>query len=291
MNREKLFDAMNGIDEAFKTEALIRNGYLSGPEAPEKEILEMIDSKHLKTMAKSSSKRVLTIALAACLVLALAITAYAMGVFSLSHRDPNPGETYSISWHDSESGRLVWDKFNYVFEFDGPEECAEVQFKEGWLPFAPNENVNAWSTGEDGWRTKLVSEGAEGVDHTSENYQPYRVDLYYACQFENDGAMILMYQTPEEILHEQWGDLEVLKFHATQHFDAVEEYSAPERTLHYWYVLLFSPQDGYVVCVSGTSDMETVEHVARELKVEKTGNTIRAEDFENNCVFIDVGQG
>ncbi len=291
MNREKLFDAMNGIDEAFKTEALIRNGYLSGPETPEKEILEMIDSKQLKTMAKSSSKRVLTIALAACLILALAITAYAMGVFSLSHRDPNPGETYSISWHDSESGRLVWDKFNYVFEFDGPEECAEVQFKEGWLPFAPNENVNAWSTGEDGWRTKLVSEGAEGVDHTSENYQPYRVDLYYACQFENDGAMILMYQTPEEILHEQWGDLEVLKFHATQHFDAVEEYSAPERTLDYWYVLLFSPQDGYVVCVSGTSDMETVEHVARELKVEKTGNTVRAGDFENNCVFIDVGQG
>ena len=292
MSTEKLFDAMNEIDEAYKTEALIRNGYLS---EPEKESAEMIDAQHLKTTAKFGSKRLLTFALAACLLLALAITAYAMGAFSLSHRDPEPGEDYSIAWHDSESGSLVWDKFNYVFEFDGPDECAEVEFKEGWLPFAPNEQRNAWTTGEDGWRTCLVSENAPEVDHTTDNYQPYRVDVYYASQFENDGAMILMYQTPEKILNEQWGDHQILKFHATQHFDAIDDDSTglhrPERTLNYYYVIVFSPEEGYVIVVSGTSDMETVEHVARDLQIRKTGRTLRAEDFENNCVFIDVGQG
>ena len=296
MNTEKLFDAMNDIKEEYKTEALIRNGYLSDTETSVKEMSEMSEiSKQLKTTAKKGSRRVLTIALAACLVLALAITAYAIGVFSLSHRDPEPGETYSLYWPDNPSGRLVWDKFNYVFEFDGPDECAEIKFKEGWLPFRPNEEVNSWSTDEEGWRSTLVSEGAEGVDHTSENYQPYRVDTYYASMFKNDGAMILMYHTPEKIINEQWGEHQVLKFHATQHFDAIDNDETgihrPERVLDYYYVMLFSPDDGYVIVVSGTSDMETIEHVARELQIKKTGNMLSADDFEQNCVFIDVGQG
>ena len=71
MNTEKLFDAMNEIDEAYKTEALVRNGYLSEAEM---ESAEMIDAQHLKTTAKFGSKRLLTFALAACLLLALAIS-------------------------------------------------------------------------------------------------------------------------------------------------------------------------------------------------------------------------
>ena len=295
MSTEKLFDAMNEIDEAYKTEALIRNGYLSDAEASVKEISEMNVSKHLKTTAKNSSKRILTIALAACLVIALAITAYAVGLFSLSHRDPEPGETYSLYWPDNPSGRLIWDKFNYVFEFDGPEECPEIRFKEGWLPFAPNEERNSWSTDDEGWRTCLVSENAPEVDHTSYNFQPYRVDTYYASMFKNDGAMILMYQTPEEIINEQWGEHQVLKFKATMHFDAIDDdqlnVHRPERTAEYYYVILFSPEDGYIIVVSGTSDMETIEHVARELQIKKTGKMLSAEDFEQNCAFIDVGQG
>ena len=296
MSTEKLFEAMNDIDETFKTEALIRNGYLSDAEASEKEISEMKEvSQHLKTTAKNSPKRLLTIALAACLVIALAITAYAMGVFSLSHSDPEPGETYSLYWPDNPSGRLIWDKFNYVFEFDGPDECAEIRFKEGWLPFAPNEGNNSWSTDEDGWRSTLVSEGAPEVDYTSTNYQPYRVDVYYASQFKDDGAMILMYHTPEKIISEQWGDHQVLKFHATQHFDAVDDddrdIHSTERNLDYYYVMLFSPEEGYIIVVCGTSDMETIEHVARDLQIKKTGNMLSSKDFEQNCVFIDVGQG
>ena len=42
---------------------------------------------------------------------------------------------------------------------------------------------------------------------------------------------------------------------------------------------------------SGTSDMETVEHVARELEIVQTDETVRTEDFVNHAVFIDVGQG
>ena len=64
-----------------------------------------------------------------------------------------------------------------------------------------------------------------------------------------------------------------------------------ERNLDYYYVLLFSPEDGYIIVVCGTSDMETIEHVARELQIKKTGKMLSSADFEQNCVFIDVGQG
>ena len=84
-----------------------------------------------------------------------------------------------------------------------------------------------------------------------------------------------------------------MKFEATQHFDASEgpAGSFPEHTDHYYFVIRFSETEGYILVTAGTSDMETVEHVARELEIVQTGETVRTEDFVNHAVFIDVGQG
>ena len=50
-------------------------------------------------------------------------------------------------------------------------------------------------------------------------------------------------------------------------------------------------EQGYAAVVSGTSDMETIEHIAKELQFRQTDEVIKSSDFENNCTFIDVGQG
>ena len=173
---------------------------------------------------------------------------------------------------------------------DGLDECRAVKFKPNWLPFQP-----VYSTpDEEGFYTRLVSEGAPEVDYRADNYQPYMVQVYYVPQFAaEDGAMLLMYQTPGEITEEHWGDETVLKFEATQHFEARESPagSFPEHTSHYYFVIRFSESEGYIVVTSGTSDMETVEHVARELEIAQTDETVRTGDFVNHAVFIDVGQG
>ena len=217
-----------------------------------------------------------------------------MGLFSLGHRDKEPGESYSIDWIGPNE-KIVWDNFKYVFEFSGGNECNAVQFKEGWLPFQPNENINAWATDSDGWRSRLVSECAEVVDSSSDNYQPYKIELYYAPQFINGGALILLDQEPGEIISEQWDNHQVLKFTATSHRDAIKDdvlgIDIPERTLEYYFVILFSPEQGYAAVVSGTSDMETIEHIAKELQFRQTDEVIKSSDFENNCTFIDVSQG
>ena len=123
----------------------------------------------------------------------------------------------------------------------------------------------------------------------STNYQPYCVEVYYAPQFYNDGAMILMYATPEEIMKEDWGEYQAMKFHAYQDIPA-NEYRE-ETHLDYYFVILFNQSNGEIVVVSGTSDMETVEHVAKELQIRRTDEMVKSSDFENNAVFIDVGQG
>lgn len=238
--------------------------------------------------------RLLAVAAVIGVFLALAVVAYAVGLFSFMHRPREESEKYSIKW-ENQSGEIVFDDFQYVFKFSGPEECRGVRFKEGWLPFAPNENVNAWAKDEDGWRTRLVSECAPEVDSTSVNYQPYRVELFYTPQFVDDGALILNYQNPEEIIEEQWGEYQVMKIHAMHHQDAVDDdrydFHIPARDMNYYFVIMFHPEQGYIAIVSGTSDMETVEHVARELQFKQTDEIIRKEDFINNCTFIDVGQG
>lgn len=284
MKREFTEAVIGNIDDRFIIEAAEE---ISGREHHPESV-----GKHLRK--KHYAKFLIAVAAAVCLIFAMGVAAYAMGLFSLGHREKNQGESYSIDWIGP-NDKITWDNFKYVFEFSGGDECNAVQFKEGWLPFPPNEEINSWAADSDGWRRRLVSECAEGVDGTSDNYQPYRIDLYYAPQFINGGALILLYQEPGEIISEQWGEHQVLKFTATSHRDAIKDevlgIDIPERNLEYYFVIMFSPEHGYAAVVSGTSDMETIEHIAKELEFRQTDEIIRSSDFQNNCTFIDVGQG
>ena len=273
LSRDLLF-AMNDIKDSYLEDAR-----------------KSLDCGHEKKTGKTIRRVSRALLLAALISLLLVGSAYAAGIFSLRESRPaKADETYSIHWGEDDAGLLTWHDLKYVFTFEGLDECKAVKFRPGWLPFQP-----VYSTpDEEGFYTHLVSEGAPEVDYRSGNYQPYRVDVYYVPQFAaEDGAMLLMYQTPGEISQEQWGDETVLKFEATQHFEAREgpAGSVPEHTGHYYFVIRFSEAEGYIVVTSGTSDMETVERVARELEIVQTGETVRTEDFVNHAVFIDVGQG
>ena len=274
--REELNEAIGMIDDR----------YLTFTEKTKEEIFEM--SKNQRSIVSVRSI-VRTMLIAAVLVSVLTLTAFASGFFTLKDRPAEKEETYTIHWVEGESGSLTWKDLKYVFQFEGPDEAREIRFRPGWLPFEPNDRINRWSRDEDGFYSRLVSEGAEGVDGMSDNYQPYCVEVYYAPQFYDGGAMLLMYQTPETILEEQWGDLQILKFQAVQDFPANEYREAWHND--YYFVMLFDHSKGWCIVVSGTSDMDTIEHIARELEVKETGNVFRSTDFENRSTFIDVGQG
>ena len=275
--------------ELMEVLSRIDDRYLDLADKTKEEIFEM--SKNKRSIV-SVRRTVRVTLLAAVLVSLITVTAFASGLFSVKTRPAETDETYTIHWEESEwmpEGSLTWKDLKYIFKFEGPEESKKVEFKPGWLPFEPLAEMNGWSRTDDGWYTRLVSEGAPEVDSSSTNYQPYCVEVYYAPQFYHDGAMILMYATPDEITEEDWGEYQAMKFHAYQDIPA-NEYRE-ETHLDYYYVILFNQSNGEIIVVSGTSDMETVEHVAKELQIRQTGEIVKSSDFENNAVFIDVGQG
>ena len=105
--------------------------------------------------------------------------------------------------------------------------------------------------------------------------------------------MLLLYFTPGEITEEHWEEqnVDVMRFHATQHFDPVPEYNLPERTLEQNIILLSNAEAGWVVRICGEIDMDQLLEVARNLEIRETGRVLTYEDFEDHYTFFDGGVG
>ncbi len=293
LKREDLFDAMGGIRDEFIDSAADLLGY-----AKEENIVQSETRTDGRYPGRKLGRILLIAAVIVCL---LTVTAYATGIFSFSTRVPDAEETFRIRWDDSEQGYLEWKDAKLVLTFPAAAESREVEFRPGWLPFELPDTLTGsspWSDlSRETWFGRFSAESLcwaedrpaqfEGID------QPLLIERYSMSQFNDGGAMLLLYQTPGEITEEHWDDLDadVLSFHTTQHLDAVPEFNVPERTLEYNYVLLSNAEKGWVVTVCGQIGMEDVRKVAENLEIRETGNVRTQADFENRYLFIDGGVG
>lgn len=216
-----------------------------------------------------------TLLVAAILISLFTITAYALGWFQMSHHVSR--ETYTATIREQQ---VEW-KGEYAFEFEGPEECPEVRFRVTWAPNDDYWYPASWAVG----RTKLV-EGRELYNEEFGVYMPSCVvDINYAPQFVDGGAMILIGFQPGEITREIWGEVEVYKFQATAtHAIHREQTQFPTGN----FVILFHPQEGWIIGVRGYDSMENIEGIARGLTVEPTGRIIHKKDFDSKYDFCDI---
>ena len=210
--------------------------------------------------------------IAAVLVSLLTATAYALGVFQMHKNQTSEGEEIHGQWIErDEQGNISYVQdmrypdANLSFTYDCETTPRRVRFKPGWLPMESNDN---WT--EDGWYHRLGNIGDDGSGSI-----PYLIECFYAAP---DYQLVMMY--PSEILEETtWGEYEVTKI--LNHNP-------------YWgddnYVLLFSPGYGYMIRVGGSMDMETMEHIARELEVQITDEEI-VYDPDFNIGIVNVGRG
>ena len=185
-----LIEAMNGVHD--------KQIILAG------EMLGYIEKKE----ASHYNRNLWTTLLVAAIIVSLfTATAYAMGWFQMSHHVSQ--ETYvAAAFGEME---LEWTG-EYAFEFRGGRRNARRYASEShgtpsddyWYPAS-------WAVGP----TKLV-EGREIYNEEFGVYMPSCVvDIMYAPQFVDGGAMILLGFQPGEIIRETWGDVEVYKFQAT----------------------------------------------------------------------------
>ena len=289
MNREEKFQAIAGIDDRYIAESVCY-----APEDAEG------SSERIAHMKK---KRILTFALAAVLILSLGIAAYATGLFSMNRRVPEKTEAFRINWEPNPSGYIDWSDAKLAITFPEVAESKEIEFRPGWLPFAlPEELIgsNPWrNLSTDTWFSRLTAESLAFSDtrHAVPAYQdmsqPLLIESYSMSQFSNGGALLLLYYTPEEIIEEHWDDLnvDVMRFHCTQHFDAVPEYNVPERTLEQNILLLSNADSGWVIRVCGEIGMDELIKVAKNLEIRETGRILTYDDFENHYNFFDGGVG
>ncbi len=293
LKREDLFDAMGGIRDEYIDSAADLLGY-----AKEENIVQSETRTDGRYPGRKLGRILLIAAVIVCLLTA---TAYATGVFTFSTRVPDAEETFRIRWDESEQGYLEWKDAKLVLTFPAAAESREIEFRPGWLPFELPDTLagsSPWSDlSSETWFGRFSAESLCSAEDRPAEFegisQPLLIERYSMSQFNDGGAMLLLYQTPGEITEEHWDDLDadVLSFHTTQHLDAVPEFNVPERTLEYDYVLLSNAEKGWVVTVCGQLGMEDVRKVAENLEIRETGNVRTQADFENRYLFIDGGVG
>ena len=269
-----LLRAMNGIHE--EDVVMAGNSYFD-----EKQV------KHFKT------KRIISFALAAALILSLGIAAYA-AFSSMTHRVPKKSETFRISWEEGPTGYVEWSDAKLAVTFPETAESKEIEFQPSYLP----DEMSSLQNGS--WRSRLTAEKLalsgspqSKIPAYQDMMQPLLIETYYMSQFSDGGALLLLYYTPEEIIEEHWDELgvDVMRFHCTEHFDARPEIGMDEYTLEQDIILLSDADAGWVVRVCGEIGMDELVKVAKSLEIRETGKVLACDDFENHYAFMDGGVG
>ena len=240
-----------------------------------------------KETTRRAGRRVLTLALAAALVLALAVGALAVtGVFRMSIREAAPEESFagpSVTQENGETHTYTWDGAKLVFNFDGPEECSRVRFKPGYLPY--DESSYFSYKDADGWYSRLSCEGRAGGSE-----QPCLIEVRYAPMFLNGGNLLLLYaDNVTEIEEGEWNGCRVTKFQTEwENHNFLEG----EYIVDCSYYILYQPEQGYIITVSSMQDnLDELEQIAQSLEIEQTDEIVSAADYQGHNEFLDSGIG
>ena len=279
MNRYDVLEALNHVDEK-QLEATER----------------FFDSGKEPKMKRKTIQTVRIVLIAAVLTALLCATAYAAGIFGLKGRQVNPEESFPMhfgtEWDDAYG---AW-KGTYALEFDSPETCRPVRYRFGWLPNGLD--FMYYEKDEEGWVRRADWEpGSEDIawyEHVEAEKKGSEIyfisDMYYAPQFVNGGALLLLNEVPGEIMEENWDNLSVLRFTCTEWRDwKTGETGDCEVPLNH--VLLFHPEQGWILSISGSLSMEELETIARNIEVEQTDGLVEAFHFENPYALFDAGRG
>ena len=290
LNRDRLFDEMGGIRDAYILSAADLLGY-----EKEDKLMHLPQTARVRKMTRA-------ILIAAAITALLAATAYA-SFFAFSYRVPEQSETFRISWVENPGGYIEWSDAKLAVTFPDTAVSQKIEFRPGWLPFELPQRLDLSAPGDaltaDTWFTRLTAEslcwqaGPNYIPEYSGYTQPLEIKTYSMAEFNDGGALLMLYQTPGEIAGEHWDgqDVDVLRFCGSQVMEARPEFDAPERTLKYNYAVLSNARSGWIVVVAGQLDMDTITRVAKNLEIRETGETAAYEDFPDHYAFFDGSVG
>ena len=228
--------------------------------------------------SKRPGRIIKTIALIAAVISVLSTTAFAVSRYYLANR---PVFNKSLSGYqlelDEAGGILnvhkqVFPDAGMAFSFTGPDEITNVpEFRCFWLPEEPDTG----GTDAEGWTAYLAVTGED-------TELPYII----SCGAAANGSTLILNGDVSVIKEEYWGDWHVLELHSDYTGCSLRW---PSESANY--ILLFNEQNGFLIIIGGTLDMETLEHIARELEIRDSGRPSPVHGFEEDLGQIDIGRG
>ena len=231
---------------------------------------------------RAGRKTLRTALLAAAIAALMGTAAYAGSAFFM--KTEKTDEAVSGSWRavDAE-GKLTQDqKLEYpdagmVLTFEGPEEIPnQPEFRCFFLP----SEANFGFTDEEGWAIYL-----------SDNGQGAEIPYIIAARAVRPGNFKTVINGEVTVVKEEdWGEWHVTEL-KSDYTNCTWRWSYEKAN----FVLLFNGEKGWLIEITGTDDLDTLEHIARELEIRDSGKRPYFAESEETAIegigMIDPGRG
>ena len=274
MRRDLIENAINQLDEEYKLEALELHNQ------PISETTGMSKNRIKKTF--------IAVAIAACLTLALGITAFATDFFGIRTRDPESKEKLTVDYtvfngKDYDVQTFTYNDVTKYVMFDGPQSCNRVEFKTTSLPedYMTMKECFGVDMGF-GDPAKWGDFAQFYVRHNGEIDEAVNMVLYYTPMFGPDGFMFFQ-DDFSSVVTETVGEYDVLKMEGVLKFEGSSDDYAEA------YYIMAHP-DGYILVLSGRY-IEDLELIDKGLEFRKTNKVIEYNPNEDHAFFMANGVG
>ena len=250
---------------------------------PDAELTARIKAKTLKKIGVQPTRRrvrVRTLLLAAAIAAFFGSAAYAIARYSMNLQNVRDQDEV-VSGHITEinkNGEVVNDKTLYfpdaslLLTFTGPDESYNSpEFKANYLPSEPTNGI-----GRGEWATYLCNDGEGSI-------MPY---LIIAGNVNTGDSKGVLNGKTEIVKQETWDCWEITEI--SSDYTECQSFCSWE-TVNY--IFMFDPERGYLVRVSGTDSMETLEKIAESLEIRESNMPPFESPFSEEIGILDLGRG
>lgn len=231
---------------------------------------------------RTAKKSLRTLLLVAALAALLSTAAYAVSGWFMNLKPadgPVSGKWVELAADGTvlNEQKLVYPDAGLVLSFEGPEVRSNIpEFRCWYLP----SDATFGFTDAEGWATYL-SDNGEGRSI------PYVISG--ASVWTGSHRRVINGEvTP--VKEDDWGDWHVTEL--TSDYTNCAQRWAYDRAN---FVLLFNAEKGWLIEICGTAELETLEHIARELEVRDSGERPyyeqRESSFTETIGILDPGRG
>ena len=249
---------------------------------PDAELAARIKAGTLKKIGVQPARRrvrVRTLLLAAAIAAFFGSAACAVVRYNMNFRDvQDQDEVFTARLVEvNKNGDVVFEgtmpfpDAGMILTFTGPDESYNCpEFKANWLPSAATHRVYR---GE--WTHYLCNDGKG-------NIMPYLITAKNVDTGNDKGVLNGKTEIVKQENRDGWEITEIVSDYTECSFASWEVVN---------YIFMFDPARGYLVQVSGTDSMETLEEIAENLEIRESDTPPYEYPFSEEIGYLDLGRG